>query len=92
MRQLLGPDQQRRVEEFLRQKEERCALCGSEDLRCDNSAASYIGGGLNVRLICTNAGDQAHTGSLGLVCNYSITADEARQIGLLGPVEGAFGG
>jgi hypothetical protein len=82
MRQLLGPDQQRRAEEFVRQKGERCALCGSEDLRCDNSAASYIGGGLNVRLICTNAGDQAHTGSHGLVWNYTITADEARQIGL----------
>jgi hypothetical protein len=82
MRQLLGPGQQRRVEEFVGRKGERCPLCGSAALRCDNSVATFIGGGLNVRLTCTNAGDQAHTGRLGLVWNYSITADEARQIGL----------
>jgi hypothetical protein len=82
MRQLLGPDQQRRVEEFVRRKGETCTLCGTADLRCDNSAATYFGGGLSIRLICTNAGDQAHTGRLGLVWNYTITADEARQIGL----------
>jgi hypothetical protein len=82
MRQQLGPDQQRRVEEFVRLKGERCTLCGSAALRCDNSAATYIGGGLNVRLICTNAEDQAHNGGLGLVWNYSITADAAQSIGV----------
>ena len=82
MRQQLRPDQQRLVEEFVRRKGKTCALCGSAALRCDYSAATYLGGGLNVRLICTNAGDQAHTGGLGLVWNYSITGDEAARIGL----------
>jgi hypothetical protein len=82
VRRYLGPDQQRRVEEFVRRKGEQCNLCGTADLQCDNSAATYFGGGLTVRLICTNAGDHAHTGGLGLLRNYSITADEAQHIGL----------
>jgi hypothetical protein len=82
MRQPLNPNQQRRVEEFVRRKGESCVLCGSEALRCADTAATYIGGGFNVRLICTNAEDPAHTGRLGLVWNYSITADEAERISL----------
>ncbi len=82
MRQQLGLDQQRRVEEFLRRKGQRCTLWGSADLRCGNSAARYSGGGYNVRLICTDAGDQAHIGGIGLIWDHSITADEAQGIGL----------
>jgi hypothetical protein len=82
MRRYLGPDQQRRVEEFVRRKGEQCNLCGTVDLQCDNSATTYFGGGVTVRLICTNAGDRAHMGGLGLLRNYSITADEAQHIGL----------
>jgi hypothetical protein len=82
MRQPLNLDERRSVEEFVRRKGERCNLCGNADLRCDDTAATYIGGGFNVRLICTNDGDPAHTGGIGLVRDYSITADEAQQISL----------
>jgi hypothetical protein len=82
MRQPLSPDQQRSVEAFVRRLKERCKLCGSEDLRCDDSAATFAGGGYSVRLICANDAAPIHVGGIGLVRDYSITADEARQIGL----------
>ncbi len=77
MRRHLSPDQRRRVEGLVREKEERCGLCGSTDLRCDEDAATYIGGGFNVRVLCTN------TGGFGLARDYSITPDEARLVGLV---------
>jgi hypothetical protein len=66
-----------------RYKEERCGLCGSTDLRCDEDAATYIGGGFNVRVLCTNTGAEAHAGGFGLARDYSITPDEARLVGLV---------
>jgi hypothetical protein len=41
MRQPLTPDQQRSVEAFVRRRGETCKICGSEDLRCDDSAATF---------------------------------------------------
>jgi len=79
----LSPDQRRRVEGLVREKEERCGLCGSTDLRCDEDAATYIGGGFNVRVLCTNTGAEAHAGGFGLARDYSITPDEARLVGLV---------
>ena len=55
MRRLLSPDQRRRVEEPVREKEERCGLCGSTGLRCDEDVATF-GGGFNIRVLCTNTG------------------------------------
>ncbi len=83
MRRHLSPDQRRRVEGLVREKEERCGLCGSTDLRCDEDAATYIGGGFNVRALCTNTGAEAHAGGFGLARDYSITPDEARLVGLV---------
>lgn len=82
MRQPLSSGTQRSVEEFVRQEGVRCNLCGNEDLRCADSAAVFLGGGLNVRLICTNEGAEAHAGGIGMIRDYSITAEEARRIGL----------
>jgi len=56
----------------VREKEERCGLCGSTDLRCDEDAATYIGGGC-VLVLCTNTGAEAHVGGFGLARDYSIT-------------------
>ena len=83
MRRSLSPDQRRRVEGLVREKEERCGVCGSTDLRCDEDAATYIGGGFNVRVLCTNTGAEAHAGGFGLARDYSITPDEARLVGLV---------
>ena len=83
MRRPLSSDQRRRVEGLVREKEERCGLCGSTDLRCDEDAATYIGGGFNVRVLCTNTGAEAHAGGFGLARDYSITHDEARLVGLV---------
>jgi hypothetical protein len=82
MRQPLSPDQQRSVEHFVRRKGKRCNVCGSEDLCCGAAAAPYLGGGFNVHLICINEEDKAHAAGFGLIRDYSITAEEARQIGL----------
>ncbi len=83
MRRHLSPDQRRRLEGLVREKEERCGLCGSTDLRCDEDAATYIGGGFNVRVLCTNTGAEAHVGGFGLARDYSITPNEARLVGLV---------
>jgi hypothetical protein len=82
MRRPLSPDQRRRVEELVREKEERCGLCGSTGLWCDEDAATFVGGGLNVRVLCTNTGAEAHAGGFGLGRDYSVTPDEARRVGL----------
>jgi hypothetical protein len=82
MRRGLSSEQRQRVEELVRAKQERCALCGNANLRCDDSAARYMSGGYNVRLICTNDTAAAHTGGIGLARDYSITPDEARRVGL----------
>jgi len=84
MRRRLSRDQRRRIEELVQEKQERCALCGNADLRCGEDAAPYMGGGYNVRLICTNDTVAAHTGGTGLTRDYSITPDEARRVGLSG--------
>lgn len=63
MRRTLRPDQRRRLEELVRDKEERCELCGSTGLRCDEDAATYIGGGFNVRVLCANTGAEVHAGA-----------------------------
>ena len=81
-RQPLSPGQQRSVEVFVRQRGVRCKLCHNENLRCQDSAATFPGGGFNVRLICTNTETEAHSEGHGLVRDYSITPGEARQIGL----------
>jgi hypothetical protein len=78
----LGPEQRRRVEELVREKEERCGLCGSTDLRCEEDAATFVGGGFNVRVLCTNTEAEAHAGGFGLARDYSVTPDEARRVGL----------
>ncbi len=49
----------------------------------DEDAATYIGGGFNVRVLCTNTGAEAHAGGFGLARDYSITPDEARLVGLV---------
>ena len=69
----------------MREKEERCELCGSTDLRCDEDAATYVGGGyggFNVRVLCANTVAEVHAGGFGLARDYSITRDEARRLGL----------
>lgn len=45
-------------------------------------AATYLGGGFNVRVLCTNTGAELHAGGFGLARDYSITPDEARRVGL----------
>ncbi len=42
MRRPLSPNQRRRVEELVREKEERCGLCGSTGLRCEEDAATFV--------------------------------------------------
>ena len=82
MRRPLGPDRRRRLEELVREKEERCGLCGSTDLRCDEDVATYIGGGFKVRVLCHNTGAGAHAGGFGRARDYSITPAEGGRVGL----------
>jgi hypothetical protein len=82
MRRHLSPDRRRHLEGLVREKEERCGVCGSTGLRCDENAATSIGGDFNVRVLCTNTGAEAHDGGFGLARDYSITPDEARRVGL----------
>jgi hypothetical protein len=82
MRRPLSPEQRQRVEELVLEKGERCSLCGNANLRCDEDAASYLGGGYSIRLLCTNTDATAHVGGIGLAWDYSITLDEARRVGL----------
>jgi hypothetical protein len=82
MRGPLSPDQRRRLEGLVREKEERCGLCGSTGLGCDEDAATFVGGGFNVRVLCTNTGAEVHAGGFGLARDYSVTPEKARRVGL----------
>ena len=82
MREDLTPEQRRSIEELVREKGERCGLCGNSDLRCGKDAAPYLGGGYSVQLRCTNGRAGVHDGGIGLIWGYSITSDEARRVGL----------
>jgi hypothetical protein len=83
----LTPEQQIRVEVLVREKGEKCEVCGKADLRCGKLAAAYPGGGFTVHLWCPNLDAKAHDGGLGLakvglLRDYSITPEEARRVGL----------
>ena len=78
----LTPEQRRQVEEWLRVGNERCSLCGSGDLRCDEYASIYLAGGLALHLRCTNSDAEAHAGGIGQTWTHSITSGEARSIGI----------
>ena len=78
----LTPEQRRQVEEWLRLGNERCSLCGSGDLRCDEYASTYLAGGLALHLRCTNSDAEAHAGGIGQTWTHSITSGEARGIGI----------
>jgi len=78
----LSSRQQWDVELLLQEKEERCEACGSTDLRAGEDARSYFGGGAAVAVWCPNIEDKAHAGGVGLKWYYSLTAEEARRIGL----------
>ena len=83
VRRNLSREQRRSIERLLRAKGETCRVCGNSDLRSADDAADEVGGGLSVELRCTNAFlAKGHAGGTGLVWNYSITPDEARQVGL----------
>ena len=82
MREDLTPEQRRSVEELVREKGERCGLCGNSDLRCGKDAAPYLGDGYSVQLRCTNGRAGVHAGGIGLIWGYLITSDEARRVGL----------
>ena len=57
-------------------------VCGFTGLRCDEDAATFVDGGFNVRVLCTNTGAEANAGGFGLARYYSVTPDEARRVGL----------
>jgi hypothetical protein len=78
----LSRDQQRRVEELLREKGERCGLCGSTDLRCGSEARPDPGGGFAVDLQCANKDAAPHAGGIGVASIYVLSSDEARIVGL----------
>ncbi len=82
MRQDLTLEQRQRIESLVRERDERCGLCGNADLRCGEDAASYLGGGYSVQLRCTNTGAEAHARGTGLVRDYPLNSDEARLVGL----------
>jgi hypothetical protein len=86
MRRPLSPGQRLRLEGLVREKEERCGLCGSTGLWCDEDAASFIGGGFNVRVLCTNTGAEVHAGGFGLARDHSVTPSKVRRPGLLAPI------
>ncbi|HEX2740312.1 MAG TPA: hypothetical protein VHM69_07675 [Rubrobacter sp.] len=81
MREDLTPEQRRSLEGLVREKGERCGLCGNSDLRCGKDAAE-VGGGYSVQLRCTNGKAGVHDGGIGLIWGYTITSDEARRVGL----------
>ncbi len=82
MRRSLSSGQRQRIEELVLEKGERCSLCGNANLRCDEDAASYLGGGYSVRLMCTNTDAAAHTGGIGVAWDYEISSKEASRVGL----------
>jgi hypothetical protein len=82
VRRNLSQEQRRRIESLVREKGETCGVCGNADLRSGEEAASFLGG-FNVELRCTNAFlAEDHAGGIGLVWDYPITPDDARQVGL----------
>jgi hypothetical protein len=82
MRRPLSSEQRRHIEQLVLEKGERCSLCGNANLRCDEDAAPYPGGGYSVRLMCTNADAAAHAGGIGLAWDYEISSSEASRVGL----------
>jgi hypothetical protein len=83
VRRNLSREQRRGIESLVRAKGETCGVCGNSDLRSGEDAATQEGGGFSVELRCTNAFlAEGHAGGGGLVWNYSITPEEARQVGL----------
>ena len=82
MRRPLSPGQRLRLEGLVREKEERCGLCGSTGLRCDEDAATYIGRWLQrPRTVHQHRGRGPRRG-FGLARDYSVIPDEARRVGL----------
>jgi hypothetical protein len=82
MRRPLSSEQRQHIEQLVLEKGERCSLCGNANLRCDEDAASYQGGGYSVRLMCTNTDAAAHADGIGLTWSYEISSNEASQVGL----------
>ncbi len=68
---------------MVRARGETCGVCGNPELRSGEDAASEVGGGYSVTLRCTNALlAEDHAEGIGLVRDYYITRDEAREVGL----------
>jgi hypothetical protein len=80
--QRLSHEQQRRVEEWLWERVERCGACGNADIRCEEVTREHPGGGLSLHLRCTNSDAEAHALGFGLTWTRSITQEEAQEIGL----------
>ena len=75
-------EQQRRVEEWLWERGERCGICGNANIRCEEVASEHLGCGLSLHLRCSNSDAEAHVLGFGLTWTHSITQEEARDIGL----------
>jgi hypothetical protein len=80
--QRLSREQQRRVEEWLWERAERCASCGNANIRCEDVISEHLGGGLSLHLRCSNSDAEAHALGFGLAWTRSITQEEAQEIGL----------
>ena len=80
--QRLSPEQQRRVEEWLWERGERCGVCGNANIRCEEVASEHLGG-LSLHLRCSNSDAEAHALGFGLTWTRSIAQEEkAQEIGL----------
>ena len=80
--QRLSPEQQRRVEEWLWEREERCGTCGNAYIRCEEVTSEHLSGGLSLHLECANSDAEAHAVGFGLAWTRSITQEEVQEIGL----------
>jgi hypothetical protein len=80
--QRLSPEQQRRVEEWLWEREVRCTTCGNANVGCEEITSEHLGGGLSLHLRCSNSDAEAHALGFGLSWVRSITQEEAQEIGL----------
>jgi hypothetical protein len=80
--QRLSHEQQRRVEEWLWERGERCGACGNANIRCEEVTSEHLGGRLSLHLRCTNSDAEAHALGFGLTWTRSITQEEAQEIGL----------
>jgi hypothetical protein len=79
--QPLSHEQQRRVEEWLWERAERCGACGNANIRCEEVASEQLGG-LSLHLRCSNSDAEAHALGFGLTWTRSITQEEkAQEIG-----------